>query len=252
MIELEKKIPLTEEEYTRLISLLGNNKQIYTQTNYYFDTDDLSMHQNNITCRIRLKDGKYTGTLKSHTLKTDKSIEIHVTVQNGIGENAFVDAGLKLQGSLTTERCILLRCPSCEVALDKNEYLGYTDYEIEIEYFSDKAQIVYDTFEALSNLIILQNLSPSFRTRIQNRISKSARFFERKKMKNLEKTDCPIENQIYNNCNPNPAHDSDPDEYLKYYFYEPCNQDSMCISCSHWKNQLCTVSGGACNHTPIK
>ena len=70
----------------------------------------------------------------------------------------------------------------CEVFLDKNDYLGYTDYELEIEYSLDhenEALIVLHRIET-----ILLNNNPSltlkeFAMRCQNTQSKSKRFFER-------------------------------------------------------------------------
>ena len=60
MIELEKKLIISKEEYDYLIEHFGYDNQhcrkpIIKQINYYFDTDDLLMNAQNITCRIRLK-----------------------------------------------------------------------------------------------------------------------------------------------------------------------------------------------------
>ena len=70
MTELEKKLLLTEDEYDYLMEHLIYESPliqmpITTQINYYFDTDDFSMNHQNITCRIRLKDGKYKATMKN-------------------------------------------------------------------------------------------------------------------------------------------------------------------------------------------
>ena len=60
MIELEKKLLLTKEEFNSLLLYFGNEKQCVKQVNYYFDTEDLSMNRQGVTCRIRLKNGTYT------------------------------------------------------------------------------------------------------------------------------------------------------------------------------------------------
>ena len=65
MTELEKKLLLLKEEYNYLFRIFGDSKNIKKQINYYFDTDDFSMNKQNVTCRIRLKDGKYKGTIKN-------------------------------------------------------------------------------------------------------------------------------------------------------------------------------------------
>lgn len=61
MMELEKKLLPTQEEYEYLLEHFGRNgsleeKPIVKQTNYYFDTDKYAMNKQHIACRIRLKD----------------------------------------------------------------------------------------------------------------------------------------------------------------------------------------------------
>lgn len=183
MIELEKKIMLTKGEYDYLLSKFGKDRPIIKQTNFYFDTEDLSMNQRNITCRIRLKDGKCHGTMKSHIANTNQSIETEMAVRNGIYDNAFIDLGLKLQGELVTERCIIVKNSICEVALDKNDYLGYTDYELEVEYSTNCENEANSILQTLLNTLIhyKKDLSLLDRTTpTNNTFSKSNRFFARK------------------------------------------------------------------------
>ena len=182
VIELEKKILLTRDQYTYLLNLFGNNKPTVRQVNYYFDTDDLSMNKQNITCRIRLKDGKYMGTVKRHTSNSDYSTEVEVDVHNGVYDNTFTDMGLKLQGELITERCVILRNHVCEVVLDKNEYLGHTDFEMEIEYEASFEQQAIRVFDMIRECL-MKNFSDSQFSVIDNfnhKVpSKSKRFFNR-------------------------------------------------------------------------
>ena len=58
VLEYEKKIMLTADEYFSILLLVCRDVPVQTQTNYYFDNDDLSMNKKGITCRIRPKDGK--------------------------------------------------------------------------------------------------------------------------------------------------------------------------------------------------
>ncbi len=186
MIELEKKIMLTKGEYDYLLSKFGKDKPIIKQTNFYFDTEDLSMNQRNITCRIRLKDGKCHGTMKSHIANTNQSIETEMAVRNGIYDNAFIDLGLKLQGELVTERCIIVKNSICEVALDKNDYLGYTDYELEIEYSPNCENEANSILQTLLNTLIHYKKDLSLldhTTPTNNTFSKSNRFFARRAKK---------------------------------------------------------------------
>lgn len=182
MIEMEKKILLSRDQYEYLMSLLGCNKPITKQINYYFDTEDLSMNQQNITCRVRLKDGKYMGTVKRHTSSADCSTEVEVDVYNGIYNNTFTDMGLSFKGELVTERCIILRNFACEVVLDKNEYLGYTDFELEIEYapaFEQQAIRVLNMIGECLGQNLSCNISNCDDSCTYPVLSKSKRFFEK-------------------------------------------------------------------------
>ncbi len=189
MTEFEKKRLLSVDEYNYLMEYFGGTtsltpKPIIKQINYYFDTDDLSMNEQNITCRIRLKDGKYKGTIKQHSLNSDHNTETEIEIYDGINRNAFTNMGLKLQGELFTERCIIFKDAGCEVVLDKNQYLGYIDYELEIEYsvvYEKEATLLFHTFiEALKHQKNLLTKKKYYK-RVQNTPSKSNRFFERMK-----------------------------------------------------------------------
>ena len=186
MIEIEKKMLLTKQEYECLLRCFGQAHRSIKQINYYFDTADLAMNAQNITCRVRFKDGKYKGTMKRHIANSDQSIETDIKVRNGVIDNDFIDMGLKLQGMLTTERHVILRDSNCEVILDQNDYLGYTDYELEIEHLPNTEKNF--NFTALSLLDILPyrilSLTPQdIILRCKETQSKSQRFFSRR-MKN--------------------------------------------------------------------
>ena len=101
MTELEKKMLLTKEEYVILMSRFGYEspakpKPVVKQINYYYDTLDLSMNRQNITCRIRLKDGKYKGIIKSHLPGSCQSTERVIKVSDGIRKNEFTDMGMRI------------------------------------------------------------------------------------------------------------------------------------------------------------
>ena len=62
MMEFEKKILLTEEEYQAVLKQRSregrrHRREHYVQKNHYYDTEDLSMNRQGITCRIREKGG---------------------------------------------------------------------------------------------------------------------------------------------------------------------------------------------------
>lgn len=182
MTECEKKLLLSEKAYNALMEQFSSSrKPIVTQVNYYFDTDDFAMNRQDTTCRIRLKDGQYQATMKQHTAGTDQSTEAEMEIYAGLDHNAFTDMGLKLWGALTTHRCVLLKNPHLEVVLDRNEYLGYTDYELEIEYlpeYEKEARAVLKEVEKA----LQRKRSPIYNIGIFSAgLNKSKRFFERMK-----------------------------------------------------------------------
>lgn len=180
MLEYEKKMLLTEEEYFKFLHLIGKEKPRFIQTNYYYDTDDLKMNMQGITCRIREKNGKYEATIKSHKQgNKDCSIEKTKEVLNKYDDSLFSGMHLKLQGSLTTERVTVYSDNRCEVALDKNTYLDMTDYEMEVEYLPEHEEYATNLmYRYMSLLYPLKLFVLIFPQRVS--MSKSERFFERK------------------------------------------------------------------------
>ena len=103
------------------------------QTNYYYDTSDESMRKRNITVRVREKNRKLIGTVKSH-LADNCSIEEHFRVDALPRVIMWYDMPLWLKGSLTTERKAFKVCDGITIMLDLNQYLDVIDYELEIEF----------------------------------------------------------------------------------------------------------------------
>ena len=187
MTELEKKLLLTEDEYDYLMEHLGYEsplvqKPVTTQINYYFDTDDYTMNRKNTTCRIRLKDGKYKATMKRHSTGKDQSTETEMEIYDGLESNSFTKMGLKLQGELITKRCIVFKNTNCEAVLDKNEYLGHTDYEVEIEYTSEHEKDAQAILKIFRDMLTRRKCFLIYKEGIADPPkvpSKSNRFFER-------------------------------------------------------------------------
>lgn len=223
MTEFEKKMLLTEEEYDYLMEHLGHDSHlssmpILKQINYYFDTDDLSMNRQSTTCRIRLKDGKYKATMKMHSEFGDQSTETEMEMRDGIRDNAFIDMGLKLQGELTTYRCVILKDEHCEVVLDKNEYLGMLDYELEIEYLPEYEKDAQAIYRVIFDMLIRRKCFLACKesvSDITNVPSKSTRFFDK-----MNTTKLGEEPSIFKKKEDNsPVFDySDPDDYMQNYF----------------------------------
>ena len=223
MTEHEKKLLLTEDEYDYLMEHLGYEspliqKPITTQVNYYFDTDDFSMNRQNTTCRIRLKDGKYKATMKKHASGADQSTETEMEIYNGLESNAFIDMGLKLQGELVTKRCIVFKDANCESVLDKNEYLGHTDYELEIEYTADHEKDALAILKIFRDMLTCRKCFLAYKESLKDAPdvpSKSNRFFER-----ISGTKAIPQAPAFDpSRNYNTKFDySDPDDYMRDYF----------------------------------
>lgn len=185
MLEYEKKILLSQAEYSLLLNEMCKYSASGIQTNYYFDTDDFSMNEKDITCRIRCKNGKFKTTVKSHGGKeTDCSVENTANIKNGFDADTFKEMGLRLQGSLFTERTVAYKDEYCEAVLDRNTYLGNTDYELEIEYSQVYSEYADNLLHKIAGILLSNGCITSieeFCGRAKKSKSKSQRFFERKK-----------------------------------------------------------------------
>lgn len=183
MLEYEKKIMLTKEEY-HILTDYCKGMPIESQINYYFDTDDLYMNRKGITCRIRAKNGKYKTTIKSHyTNKFDCSVEEDLYEGIEFNSKVFEVLGLHFQGELITTRSTMYEDAFCKVVLDWNTYLKYDDYEIEVEYTDKYEKRALEHLEDVAGCLIVAGLVDSvedFMSRVGKDKSKSKRFFEKK------------------------------------------------------------------------
>ena len=184
MLEYEKKIMLTAEEYLAIVKLLCKDLPVKTQTNYYFDTDNLDMNNKGITCRIREKDGRYKATIKSHcTEHPDCSVEEDLSEKTDFDASSFTGFGLRYQGQLVTDRIIIQKDADCELVVDCNTYLGHKDFELEIEYCENSEHIAQTLLGNIAEILVAAkalNDGRDFIERAGQGKSKAQRFFERK------------------------------------------------------------------------
>jgi uncharacterized protein YjbK len=183
MLEYEKKIMLTANEYhTLAMSNRCKNIPKQLQTNYYFDDDNFTMNKKGITCRIRHKNGKYTACVKNHnTNHCDCSMESNLPEDVKFDPHFFKTLGLQCQGELVTERIVIYKDSDCEIMLDRNVYLGHTDFELEVEYCQDSEQKAQKLIKSIAEYLTVTRHfeeSESFLKRIGQGKSKSQRFFE--------------------------------------------------------------------------
>ena len=185
MLEYEKKVILTEKEYFAIIELMCRREPCVTQTNYYFDTDDYSMNHKGITCRIREKNRTYKTIVKNHGANyTDCSVEVELAETTEFDPQIFNALGLRYQGKLITERIVVHKDSRCKMLLDRNTYLGHTDFELEVEYSKGEERsaqtVLENTALALISYDLLNNINEFF-ARVGKGGSKSQRFIERLK-----------------------------------------------------------------------
>lgn len=183
MVEFEKKVLISPQEYEMLIQQRYPCGTAYLQTNYYYDTADFKLNKTGITCRIRERDGVRKATVKDHQQKQKEcSVENLISCKEE-PELFFKRMGLDCQGSLKTERIVYPICPGIEVVMDKNTYLDCVDYELEVEYDFRYEATAYMEMKAIEAFILSNEgkmAASEFRKRIGKGGSKSERFFERK------------------------------------------------------------------------
>ncbi len=150
-IEIEAKVLISESDYKRAIAYYSKFEGKHrTQTNYYIDTDDLTLKHYGIGLRIRDK-GYFTLALKAPMseglLEKKESItnEQYLAYKNdhifptGAIQNFLLMLGinideLHIQTSLVTERFQIKNEEENTIfSIDKNTYNGITDYELEME-----------------------------------------------------------------------------------------------------------------------
>jgi len=147
MIENEFKIMLNSESYEKLLSLYQWDKVI-VQTNHYYDTAELSLSSLHITCRVREIAGEYFLQMKLPADKLYSRVELEKPLdalpETLTGEELSALLGreglpdVKRLGSLKTARNVY-RFDGGEIDLDKSEFFGKTDYELEIEFTDERA-----------------------------------------------------------------------------------------------------------------
>lgn len=158
MTENEFKIMLTEAQYNAVHSLYSWDSEL-EQVNHYYDTGDLYYSDNHITVRVRTISGKFLLQMKlpadvlpeaensesglsavSRKELEREFSEIPESISGSVLSELSGISGLpdaKLLGCLYTARSVK-RFTGGEIDLDKSEYFGKTDYELEVE-FTDEA-----------------------------------------------------------------------------------------------------------------
>ena len=184
-IEKEVKYLISESDYAKFVSLHSINPIV--QINYYFDTKDFWCYQNNITVRIRQKNDSYALTSKQKTkvsLPYQHSIENNINLSQSMFEH-YVSKGIEPNqlglhigshlyyiGKLVTYRSKINLWQGVVLDIDKNQYNGIVDYEIELE-FEDYSQIdILEQFLAAQEIHVRKAKYSKFKRFVRNVVDK--------------------------------------------------------------------------------
>ena len=151
MIENEFKIMLTSEQYGAVHALYAWDSEA-EQVNWYYDSADGELSRRHITCRVRTLGDKSYLQLKLPAHENANGAVSRVELEQeltGVPESipgaelervsgAADLPDVTLLGSLTTFRSVW-HFGGGEIDLDRSEYFGRTDYELEIEYTDESA-----------------------------------------------------------------------------------------------------------------
>ena len=176
-IEIEFKTFISEDVYNNLIKEFELENNIFSQTNYYFDTEDTILMQEKTVLRIRQKGSNYKLTKK--TRAEVGADETHLFISKEQAEN-FLQNGfdakiinlpyyVKNIAQLTTHRAST-PYKNGTLFLDKSEYYGKVDYEIE-----------YEVDEEKEGLKDFKNFLDSHNITFKESIRKSKRAFDNRK-----------------------------------------------------------------------
>lgn len=142
--DVEFKSLLTENEYNKLLDFFTNAKSDF-QTNHYFDTKRFSLKALNASLRVRERENFELTFKRKKGYSTDlKSVEITIDDFNKLKETGVVEheelagdlANLIKEQKLTNFLSLstlrhYVPYASGILNIDKSEYVGITDYEIE-------------------------------------------------------------------------------------------------------------------------
>lgn len=150
MIENEFKIMLTEQQYSAIRAMYEWDSE-KLQVNSYYDDPELTCSGRHITVRVRSVSGRYFLQMKLPAEDSDNGAVSRVELEQELsGIPAEITSGeleklsgvslpdVRLLGTLSTFRSVK-RFPGAEIDLDRSEYFGRTDHELEVEYTDEAA-----------------------------------------------------------------------------------------------------------------
>lgn len=146
-VEIEFKMLLNEKTYKKIVDDYKSQKSDeYDQTNYYLFHPELDKRR--YSFRIRYKKGSYELTLKTpaqiglneYNLSIDENIKNQIFCHQRVSNKIFdllekenINYKELICGYFLTTHRIDIPLENGLLSIDKNEYNGHIDYEIEFE-----------------------------------------------------------------------------------------------------------------------
>jgi len=152
-VEIEAKVLLTKKQYLKVYDSFRADKgiEIINQTNFYIDSKDRTLRENEIALRIREKKDEYILTVKTpmseglleknQTLTSAEALDMIEFNKFPVGEvSAFLElldvdlSALVVLAKMSTKRTTLKKDDVRErISLDVNTYGNKVDYELEVD-----------------------------------------------------------------------------------------------------------------------
>src|SRR5574344_282397 len=151
-IEIEAKVLISKEDYNTVVEHFRSEvTSEFDQTNYYIDSTDFKLKQLGIGLRIRKSKDHYLITLKAPMSEglLEKDQNINKSIYDSFAKKNIFPEGtirefVKMLGIDTSELKILTSLITHRIevdygslasilSIDKNDYNGLTDYELEFE-----------------------------------------------------------------------------------------------------------------------
>lgn len=165
-LEIEFKTLLSVKDYKWLMQQYFQTSQMISQENIYIDTDDFALRERRMMLRIRRIEDIYIMTLKKQithgVLEFDGTIDspalnTHIdyiphNILDQFHAHSIDSGALRIQGQLHTYR-LEHTIAAGLLVLDKSEYCGIVDYELEFEAHDyDAGKAFFDEFLSDHNI----------------------------------------------------------------------------------------------------
>ena len=178
-----RNLLLSEKEYNTLLEYYNGGLRRSEQTIYYFDTEDAFIDKTGMECTICVENGKHEAMIRSHSIEHATG---HEECEDGdwssIFHNGFTRKGLVCHGALWCDKTFLYRRETIEMTLEKNSYLGCTDYELQLRFGRYDVDCAKLLLLKVRRILRCGNLT----NRISNTPIKARRFFERAKQMTVQ------------------------------------------------------------------